>query len=257
MTEQWQELKETITEMRDNDGTGTQQETCKFLVDYMEILEKQMQEPCEDCISREQAINDLKLAYFSKDLQSAKDDPCIVDAMTDWAIRTIKRLPSVTPRIEPCEDCISRKMAVEAVAEALKNTFVEYEDIAKKIIDKLPSVIPQTVTEFADKCKECGKIQNELSEDAVSRSELLSHDFIITAQNGISHRVIYATRVEEAPSVTPERPKGKWIKVITAKDDFGETWHFKCSICGEKSNKGYRPLENYCHNCGAKMEVEK
>lgn len=41
MTDQWQELKETIIEMRDNDGTGTQQEVCKFLVDYMNILEKQ------------------------------------------------------------------------------------------------------------------------------------------------------------------------------------------------------------------------
>ena len=51
----------------------------------------------DDLISREQAINELKLAYFNKDLQSAKDDPCIVDAMTDWAIRTIRRLPSVTP----------------------------------------------------------------------------------------------------------------------------------------------------------------
>ena len=45
MTEQWQELKETITEMRDNDGTSTQQEVCKFLVNYMDVLEKQMQEP--------------------------------------------------------------------------------------------------------------------------------------------------------------------------------------------------------------------
>lgn len=44
MTEQWQELKETITEMRDNDGTSTQQEVCRFLVNYMETLEKQMQE---------------------------------------------------------------------------------------------------------------------------------------------------------------------------------------------------------------------
>lgn len=48
MTEQWQELKETIIEMRDNGGTGTQQEVCKFLANYMEILEKQMQQPCED-----------------------------------------------------------------------------------------------------------------------------------------------------------------------------------------------------------------
>lgn len=45
MNEQWQELKETIIEMRDNDGTGTQQEVCKFLANYMDNLEKQMQEP--------------------------------------------------------------------------------------------------------------------------------------------------------------------------------------------------------------------
>lgn len=42
MIEQWQELKETIIELRDNDGTGTQQEVCKFLANYMDILEKQM-----------------------------------------------------------------------------------------------------------------------------------------------------------------------------------------------------------------------
>lgn len=45
MTEQWQELKETIIELRDNDGTCTQQEVCRFLVSYMDILEKQIQEP--------------------------------------------------------------------------------------------------------------------------------------------------------------------------------------------------------------------
>lgn len=38
----WQELKETITELRDNDGTGTQQEVCKFLVNYMGVLERQV-----------------------------------------------------------------------------------------------------------------------------------------------------------------------------------------------------------------------
>ena len=45
MVEQWKELKETIIEMRDNDGTGTQQEVCKFLANLMDVLEKQMQEP--------------------------------------------------------------------------------------------------------------------------------------------------------------------------------------------------------------------
>ena len=53
MTEQWQELKETITELRDNDGTATQQEVCKFLVNLMDVLEKQMQEPVLDKIRAE------------------------------------------------------------------------------------------------------------------------------------------------------------------------------------------------------------
>ena len=47
MTEQWRELKETITEMRDNGGTGTQQEVCKFLANLMDILEQQTQEERE------------------------------------------------------------------------------------------------------------------------------------------------------------------------------------------------------------------
>lgn len=45
MTEQWQELKETIKELRYSNGNLTQQEVCSFLGVYMETLEKQMQEP--------------------------------------------------------------------------------------------------------------------------------------------------------------------------------------------------------------------
>ena len=40
MNEEWKELKETITELRDNNGICTQQEVCKFLVTYMNVLEK-------------------------------------------------------------------------------------------------------------------------------------------------------------------------------------------------------------------------
>ena len=37
--QKWQELKDTITELRDSDGTLTQQEVCQFLVRYMDVLE--------------------------------------------------------------------------------------------------------------------------------------------------------------------------------------------------------------------------
>ena len=51
MNEEWRELKETITELRDNNGTSTQQEACKFLVNYMNVLEKG--EPLQEDTDRE------------------------------------------------------------------------------------------------------------------------------------------------------------------------------------------------------------
>ena len=59
-----------------------------------------------DLISRQAAIDALRVAYFDNNIQSAKDDPCIVDAMTDWAIRQVKALPSAQPEITRCKDCI-------------------------------------------------------------------------------------------------------------------------------------------------------
>lgn len=87
MTEQWQELKETITEMCDSNGTCTQQEVCKFLVNYMEILEKQMQEPCEDAISR-QAVLDINENHHGQMPNHVKHQI--------W--QEIKDLPSVRPQ---------------------------------------------------------------------------------------------------------------------------------------------------------------
>lgn len=43
MKEQWDELKETIIELRDNNGTATQQEVCQFLANLMNVLEAQME----------------------------------------------------------------------------------------------------------------------------------------------------------------------------------------------------------------------
>lgn len=52
----------------------------------------------DDLISRQAAVDALKKAYWDKDLQAAKDDPCVIDAMTDWAIRQIKDIPSAERR---------------------------------------------------------------------------------------------------------------------------------------------------------------
>lgn len=45
--EAWLQLTETIFEMRDNGGTGTQADVCKFLANYMSVLEKEIMEAKE------------------------------------------------------------------------------------------------------------------------------------------------------------------------------------------------------------------
>lgn len=78
MKEQWQELKETIAEMRDNDGTGTQQEVCKFLVNLMNILEKQIWIPVSD------PLNELPKDRMLYVTTKFGDVETLVYDMTEW-----------------------------------------------------------------------------------------------------------------------------------------------------------------------------
>lgn len=91
MTDQWQELKETIIEIRDNNEFehGDVTLMCRFLVNYMEVLEKQMQEPCKNTIDR-QAVLDIVDSYSES--QSNVED------VTQDIISDIMALPPVNPQ---------------------------------------------------------------------------------------------------------------------------------------------------------------
>lgn len=66
---------------------------------------------------------------------------------------------------EPCEDAVCRQAVFETIddcdSDGLKGIFCLYADGErfKEYIKELPSVISKgvTVTDFADKCRECGK----------------------------------------------------------------------------------------------------
>jgi len=107
MKEQWQELKETITEMRDNDGTSTQQEVCKFLVDYMEILEKQILE------TENKRLTDI-LAEQSKNLDSKN--------------LYIEELEAENARLKKC---------IDEIKDYLTDSTVTWRDISDDIITKI------------------------------------------------------------------------------------------------------------------------
>ena len=140
MKEQWQELKETIIELRDNDGTGTQQEVCKFLVNYMGVLEKQMveQEPtvttnnnepmtiiyptivCDDAISREAVLTIAGTHTLT----------------VDETVKAIKNLPSVTQKSGKCKNC----------------KYFEYDSVAK--VDGIPLIVAHEIcNKWGDGCK--------------------------------------------------------------------------------------------------------
>lgn len=113
-----------------------------------------------DLISRADSIEAIRKAYFDKDIQSAKDDPCIVDAMTDWAIRQIKELPSAeavsrevyekrTQSDEQIIDSYRREFAEAASAEAKvtvirSRTFVptkDFKEWAERMREKQTTVM--------------------------------------------------------------------------------------------------------------------
>ena len=92
-------------------------------------------------------------------------------------------------------------------------------------------------------------LEQQPSEDAISREALTQK---LNAWDSKAHGIPnYAWKViRELPSVTPERPKGKWIDIRVIK-----SFHYDgeprvgCSRCGNEEEWS----SNYCPNCGADM----
>ena len=62
------------------------------------------------------------------------------------------------------------------------------------------------------------------------------------------------TQIENAPTIEPERKKGRWVYLprIHGIDTSTRTYSYPfCSECGHE-----HPVANFCQNCGADMRVE-
>lgn len=51
----------------------------------------------DDLISRKALVTKLSQGYWDWNLQQGKNDPCVIDAMIDWAIRIVKEMPIESP----------------------------------------------------------------------------------------------------------------------------------------------------------------
>lgn len=112
------------------------------------------------------------------------------------------------------------------------------EEIAKAFIEDVEAVKDQ--------------LDGQPCEDCISRSELLRHQHIIYDDDEEGYRAVYVKDIKAMPSVTPQRPKGKWIEYEV--DVAPHPLH--CSLCGFSnhhiSNRYMREFRR-CPDCGAEM----
>lgn len=135
---------------------------------------------------------------------------------------------------KPCEDAISREAVDKYIARLLSGYLYDGErerlEIFSAYLWELPSVTPKPT--------EC--------EDAISRREALKCLNGAWGDYSVLNEVF--ERIDKLPSVTPSRPKGRWIKAKPWMLD-NTSYKWECSEC-EKSE---RFRHNFCPNCGAEM----
>lgn len=140
---------------------------------------------------------------------------------------------------QPCEDCISRQEAIDAVKHAWAKGFEP-----SQYIENLSSVTPQP--------------KQESCEDYISRNAVRIA-LVEKGQHSKRYRLgeiweLNLTEIDEVlndlPSVYPARIKEKWIDILDKKTNIIERHHYECSNCGYHGWDEY----NYCPRCGVEME---
>lgn len=143
---------------------------------------------------------------------------------------------------EPCEDAVSRKAVIP---DKYRDMFQDVDEFIEFIWDRVDT------SDFEDSYYPtvfCNPEPNENIKVTASDKRDALYDLLVDL-----------IKRESAPSVTPTRKVGKWIKhksnmTCEDVDNLGdEDWDgttYECSIC----HKEYFHTTNFCPNCGSEME---
>ena len=98
-------------------------------------------------------------------------------------------------------------------------------------------------------------LEQQPSDDAISRADALRHRHLIYDDDGVGYSVVRVDEIEQLQSVTPQPKIGKWI----AQNVHNCHTDFKCSECGYIHSFMHlygEPMADYtyCPDCGAKMK---
>ena len=156
---------------------------------------------------------------------------------------------------EPCDDAISRDMALEKMADYVASGYADsVEDFEEysRIICQLPSVKPQEPCKDANAnqhnsnvLNDVGQHKNTLEGDLISRQAAIEKIHWLGLDNDTAIKCDLAIRA--LPSVIPSRPTGHWILHTDAS---GNSWH-TCPTCGHIAYT----LTHFCPDCGTRLEA--
>ena len=97
----------------------------------------------------------------------------------------------------------------------------------------------------ADALKEDLRMGKECDIDCPTDWKACHYDRVYAKQD-------FCEWIDDAPTIEPERKKGKWIDRGWSGDGRGNSWHeWECSEC-KHITKGAK--WDFCPNCGARME---
>ena len=188
------------------------------------------------------------------------------------------------------EELISRTAAIDTVDEALTGVFVEHRDIAEKMINKIPSVQPETCEDVVSRNEVFNVIEDVaydvdagvdswygLMNDKVRALQSVRPDRKNTKFEESIHGMfdhIWDCEIDHPAfqetvgdlmtdviqafnnSAQPERKKGKWIFL----DECSNSGYY-CSECNKKvAKEGWSNAVKkikFCPNCGSDMRGEQ
>ena len=265
MTEQWQELKETIKELRYSNGNLTQQEVCSFLGVYMETLEKQMQEStyAKGTIIKSALKYLVKMQIEEGSVGFAVDNDHDHDCCWDDVLAWIEAQSSeedfvkhkkeaylkgydygvkdwFKSKTQPCEDTVSRGVLTEYINTKLTSNEEWASDATNEgrwVEEKTYLYGVEILEDLDEYVKTMPSVTPKYTDEEIDKIQEVEQ--------------AYVDKMVELAVKETKRPKGHWIII-----DDCELFMAKCSECGEIVDSRMINKYPYCH-CGAEMRGEE
>ena len=185
-----------------------------------------------------------------------------------WAVKEVtEALQSISERLdkalsqEPCTDAVSREDAIESIANIDETDGTVAIFTGKQVIALLKDLPSVNAIQHTNTLGDA--VSREAVLDAIKRISLgqtdvvkvsmMTEDYVeklpsVTQKSGHFIDGVHAMGYREGYKDAQKQKSGKWIETD---DKYGA--FFICDKCHRQSDI----MENFCPNCGAKMESEE